>query len=523
MFAQASMRIVPPRIGSIAFVTRDRPSALSRALDSYGHSIREHRPGSMGPRLTVFDDSRDPVTVAENKSCALAASRFGLDVAYAGAGDRAAVTQSLIAQGLSPEIAAFALLGPGANVRTVGANRNAILLDTYGSFGMSVDDDTECRMTVAPDLSDVTHLNGVEIVDPVFPCILENFKDRTTLMGTHVFVNGDLLAINEHFLGREVTAAKHGEMESDRSHRRLSANPSRTVRLTLPGLAGDCGWSSPMHYLWLAGDSFNNLTASAEHYRMACQSREVLRRVNRPTIIDTAMNMMSTFFGFDHRTLLPPFPPIGRGQDLIFGLLTSLTIEDGCVAHLPQALLHSPIESRTFRPRELVAGAIAVDLCIVLSACLMRAATTLSGNDVAGRLRCLGQYLEQMGTAAETDGNKELRDTVIDFMSERFEQLQERASDAALPVYWREDAREACRLWRLAMRQPAYHLPVEFLRGMNTQGALRTTLKFLAQFGALLCEWPQLVEQYDRLRRSGRHLAVAAKELAFAASPVAPE
>jgi len=516
-------QVVGPHIESIAFVTRDRPFALRRALDSYGDCIREHRPGPTAPRLIIFDDSRDPATVAENKFIALAASdRFGVDVAYVGSGDRAAIAQALIAEGLSRETVTFALLGTETSIRTVGANRNAVLLEAHGGCAMSVDDDTECRITAAPAIDDLVHLNAPEMIDPVFPCVLESFKDRAALMRAHPFVNGDVLSMNEKYLGKQAPAPEHRDGALDGSSGQPFAGGPRTVKLTLPGLAGDCGWQSPMHYLWLTGESFNNLTASVEHYKMACASREVLRRVTRPTIVDSVTNMMTTFFGFDHRTLLPPFPPVGRGQDLIFGLLASMTITDGCVAHLPEALLHSPIEPRAFRPREFLAGAIGVDLCTVVTACLMRAAAVLDGNSASNRLQRLGQHLEQIGAAPTSDGARMLRETVIEFISKQYERLQARAEDDRLAPCWREDAKEACRLWNISVRQPAYHLPVEFLRGADTEGAIRSTLEFLAQFGALLREWPLMVEAYERLRSSGRSLATPAKDLAAAPSPGAP-
>ena len=50
----------------------------------------------------------------------------------------------------------------------------------------------------------------------------------------------------------------------------------------------------------------------------------------------------------------PPFVPVQRGQDVIFGATLWHCFEDRCFGHVPWALLHAPLEPRRFWSGEIV-------------------------------------------------------------------------------------------------------------------------------------------------------------------------
>ena len=58
---------------------------------------------------------------------------------------------------------------------------------------------------------------------------------------------------------------------------------------------------------------------------------------------------MTTFFGFDNRLLLPPFFPVQRNADGIFGLVLQKCVDGSRVAFLPSVLLHAPAGSAGVR------------------------------------------------------------------------------------------------------------------------------------------------------------------------------
>ncbi len=96
--------------------------------------------------------------------------------------------------------------------------------------------------------------------------------------------------------------------------------------MTTNGWAGDCGWRSPTFYMLLTGDSWRRLTRSPEAWRAATASKEIVRFVPRPTVGNGDSFMATLFTGLDNRRLLPPFPPVLWGEDLLFGVTLQLGV-----------------------------------------------------------------------------------------------------------------------------------------------------------------------------------------------------
>lgn len=104
---------------------------------------------------------------------------------------------------------------------------------------------------------------------------------------------------------------------------------------------------TPVMFLLLESDSRRRLLESESTYRSAFASREVLRAVDCPCITDNPFFFAATF-GYDNRTLLPPFMPVLRAEDDIFGFTVRACIEDGYFGHLPTAVFHSPVDTRAY-------------------------------------------------------------------------------------------------------------------------------------------------------------------------------
>ena len=107
------------------------------------------------------------------------------------------------------------------------------------------------------------------------------------------------------------------------------------------GVVGDCAWGSqlgywggPMGYLLFEGRSHERFVESESFYRTACTSREIFRVVNRPTISDGTCTVAMSI-GLDNRELLPPYTPMGRGLDILFGINLWKCFEDGYLGHVP--------------------------------------------------------------------------------------------------------------------------------------------------------------------------------------------
>jgi hypothetical protein len=82
--------------------------------------------------------------------------------------------------------------------------------------------------------------------------------------------------------------------------------------------------------------------------RLAFSSREVLW-VSRSSTITHSGHCQAAGLGIANNRFLPPFSPLGRNQDGVFGVLNLLD-PTHFSAHLPIALFHSPENARNYEP-----------------------------------------------------------------------------------------------------------------------------------------------------------------------------
>jgi hypothetical protein len=105
------------------------------------------------------------------------------------------------------------------------------------------------------------------------------------------------------------------------------------------------GFGNPTGYLSLKGSSRQRLLRSEAEYYSAISCRQVLRKASLPVITD-GMFCMATSIGLDNQDLLPPFIPVMRNQDGVFGATLRKCFENSYLTHLPWAFLHSPLEEK---------------------------------------------------------------------------------------------------------------------------------------------------------------------------------
>jgi len=278
------------------------------------------------------------------------------------------------------------------------------------------------------------------------------------------------------------------------------------VAITLNGLVGDSGMASPRYYLSLAGASREHLVASPSVYRSAFRSREVLRTVRRPTF-SAGPFCMTTFLGFDNRMLLPPFFPVQRNSDGIFGLLLQKCVEGSRVAFLPSALLHRPVAPRAFAPDEIWTDTGGVRMADVVIACVLAHDGGRAPLTDATRLVQLGQYLRGLGALTLSDFEAQVRRMqqyrTMAFITVLESQLQ---MYGASPRFWADDVRRMIELLSHATSAEDYLVPRDLRREHDVEDVRRLSQDLVAKFGELLEAWPTIVAAARRLRANGCRL-----------------
>lgn len=498
--AAAARAEAPPPVSALGIATRNRPEALERCLESFLANFRDH---GRSLRIVVADDS-DPARAARNLAAlSTLRDRFGARMFYAGREEKERFIRDLAGEGVSPEDAEFALSDPESCAFTPGANRNALLLETSGEMFVGVDDDTVCRTASPPSTTP-----GLSLSSESDPTEFWFHADRDTLLAAARFEPRDFAGGHEALLGRAVASCAPDPESVDfdridsRFVRRLLEGDVR-VRVTLSGILGDSGMGSNGGYLLLDGPSRERFVSSEPAYRSAWSSREVMRSVVRPTITNRPY-FMTYGAGFDNRDLLPPFMPVLRNEDGIFGLVLRQGWERSCVGHLPWMLFHAPMDART--PRR--AGQPGADFNELAVAALASIDPGLVKPDGAPRLRALGRHLTDLaslGPGGFEDALRRLLFLRAEGSVAGMHALLERFGGA--PDYWARDLRGSLERTRAAVSADDYPTPRDLQEGRTPAEARERGRRLLGRYGRLLESWPDLVQAARTLKTRGRTLA----------------
>jgi hypothetical protein len=454
----------------------------------------------------VADDTSSPGDQQATRNAIRSmAAKAGIDVRYAGLPEKSRFIEALINEAtFPPEVIRFALLADGYGGPTPGANRNAILLQTLGDLVLSVDDDSICQVSSVdeqkPDY--LRFASDAELGEFWF------FSDRDTALKFSRRVKRDIVAEHELWLGTTIAAGIRrmlgtGTVDLDNAcHHVLHSICLRKgrVRVTMNGLVGDSGMYSttPLQTSTSAATRMR-LTSSANTYYAALSSREVVRQVLCPTISHTSP-LMAGFMGLDNRELLPPFLPVERNEDGVFGHVLNRCFDHCYSTHLPWALLHAPALQRSYQP----VSAATIRISDVVIACLSSWSASRSLRSHDDCLRAIGQHLVQQSSLRTDDFLEVVRAGVWNRASDvisRLELLLERFRDS--PDYWRHDlARQLHGLHHAVARQE-YPLPTDLRRVCQPSEVPEAMRDIVGKFGQLLYWWPTIVESVKSLAKKG--------------------
>jgi hypothetical protein len=469
-------------VTAVGILTHDREASLASCVASYLANCRRY---ARTPEFIVADDSAAPESGVRARAALRSLQTAGGEaIRYAGLAEKKRFADALARESTVPRhIVDFALFGDKRCRRSTGANRNSLLLDTLGSLVFSVDDDTLCRTAAAPELSEsVSFLRVYDPTDFWF------FPDRRSALEAVHLAESDVLGAHERLLGRTLT-----EIDS-------TVELSGQVVIALHGLVGDSGMGSPRYLLTLRGPSRERLLASQTAYLSALRSREVLRTVSQPTIAASAF-CMTAFFGFDNRRLLPPFFPVERNSDGIFGVMIHRYLKGSHVAFLPWILYHAPAEGRAFEGNAAWRDAESVRIAdLVVASILAHRTGDMNISDEACLQRA-GKYFRELGS---------LKLEEFEVFAGTVQRLQNLAATTLLearlheydasPAFWADDVKRTIDTLRNSAAGEDYLVPRDLRARLDPDGARRLGQDLFGKFGELLEAWPVLVEAARRLQ-----------------------
>jgi len=505
--SQAVPMETEPLIATVGIVTCNRSAQLERCLESYIQNCRQH--GRDNDFVVMDDSSSAQVRDEHRDKLQSLKQQYGVELRYAGHEEKLAFTDALVsASGLPAEVVRFALFDVFKCGDSIGANRNALLLDTAGDLIFSADDDTVCRLTPHPELNrDLAFFSEIDPTEFWF------YSDRDAALEAAPSVDRDLLGLHETMLGRNL-----GNVLKEVSGPDVQMNEvcphlynglksgAGTIRVTLNGIVGDSAIPTPAGYLiGLRGKTRERFVQSQADYDSAFASREVMRSVDRPSIYH-GTQLMGTVLGIDNRNLLPPFMPVLRNEDGNFGYVLSTCFEHSFFGHLPWAVLHAA-ENRKYYPDFMkhVADRTFSDVLIFSMAACPPRPGRLSGEE---RLHRLGAYLSEIGNLALPEFQEFIQLQVslrISQLLSSLEQLLRKHNGS--PAYWARDLRQYIDTTQESLQSKDCIVAQDLRQGRTDSEAVRLSQQLIFEFGRLLQVWPELMAAARTLRRRGVRLA----------------
>lgn len=336
----------------VAILTWERPQALERLLESI---ITNCDPKNFH-RLYVIDDSRKAENIRQNQILTdLFASKISAPVHYFGRSEQRNLINELVKQLPEHESVIHFLTDHSrwGDHWTAGLSRNLALLLSCGRRLVMIDDDAICdvydpplpkhNVTFSDDAREAaffgskkewTHLKQPINPDPInrhMRCLGLSFSEALTVLGqNHLKPSGFA----------NVTALQLSELKADSA-----------VLVTECGSLGCPGTGSNTWLPFMAPISLKHMLASVEKTTQALGGRKVWVGRNQPHF--APRSNMSQITGFDNRQMLPPYLPIMRGQDRLFGIMLDFVFPESVVLDYPWAVPHLPLPERRWRDKDL--------------------------------------------------------------------------------------------------------------------------------------------------------------------------
>jgi hypothetical protein len=466
------------RIASVGVPTRDRTDALERCLTGFLDNGRRH---GRTHDYVVVDDSPSPEVRGRNRALLQSLRRrYGAELSYAGPEEKARFAAALVRAGLPADAVAFALLNPEDCPVTTGGSRNALLLHGVGDLLLQTDDDTLCRYVPVPGA-----LPGLARSPRFDPTEFWFFAEGEALPPATADEE-DGLAVHEQLLGTDVAGA-----------------PSGRVLLTAAGLVGDAGMGSPVYLLALEGSSRERLLRDERAYRHALTHRRVLRAAPGATVCAGAF-CMAPNLGLDHRRMLPPFLPVQRNQDGVFGALVRACFPGGLFGFLPWAVLHLPPAPRPWSADDLGERAACLRTGQIVQALVGACASGAGRADARDNLRALGTALTELGALRLADFEDVVRRVLRRHLDRLAAGLEGRLQQfGGSPDYWADDVRCVVGALRQALGNENTFGAVDLQEAFGVAEARPRLRRLVGRFGGLLRAWPDMVEAARQLRAAG--------------------
>lgn len=326
-------------------ITCDRPAAVERLLESMLRTSNLSRHEA----LFLVDDSRDAANAERNRE---AVAQFNLtsprDMQYFGAQEAAQLMADLIAACPQREEGIRFLIDRQrwSGEKTYGLARNLCLLLSVGKRAVILDDDVLCSALVSPHGKPGIEFGTAEREADFYANHQEMLASTTAADFDPIAGHSQCLGLN---MGQALQKLNAGDIspadlqDTSASYLRFW-DAGSPVLVTQCGTLGDPGSPDTDWIYFAQDDTAKRLAAFPGGLEGALASRSYWLGHPRPCF--SKMAVMSQATGLDNARLLPPYFPVFRGEDYLFGAMTEHMHPQAAVLSYTWCVPHLPLEER---------------------------------------------------------------------------------------------------------------------------------------------------------------------------------
>jgi hypothetical protein len=491
---------IPP-IASLGVPTRNRPESLRQCLSSYLEDARE------------FDRTLDVVVADGSTSDAMRndnlavleelKQRFGANIFYVGEKEKEEFAQEIARRADLPlSVIAFAMRNPLDCPQTTGTNRNALLLATAGELTVQVDDDTQCRIAPACEQGP-----GVRLSSLPDPTMFWSYGQDDDITLADKVVDKDFFSLHEQILGKTIggcinqfSPEQVNLDETKSSFFNHVRGDNAAVRVTALGSFGDSGIGGYTKFLTMDGAQRAQFYQSESTYRNALTTKRVMRAASEIAITEGEL-CMGINLGLDNRDLLPPFTPVQRNQDGVFGSL--LKTSNSFFGYLPWMIHHQAPSERKKTMDDLLqlAGNVYVGDIIPSMVGFYMPRNPL---DPATNMQVIGKGLIAFSKMAQADCLDTLRHTLWRGSSSHLSMMEQLLQKhGGKPEFWKSDVKAHQAAFRNAILSDEFAKPCDLREAFGADAATEMLQRIVGCFGELLCAWAQIMKTVKEMRQDG--------------------
>ena len=268
------------------------------------------------------------------------------------------------------------------------------------------------------------------------------------------------------------------------------------VRVTLTGLAGDSARYCPSRWLFANGAVKRLLTSNQAALDSALTSREV-QSIAQRIVITHDPACMSYCIGLSNRALMPPFMPLGRNEDGVFGAMLAYADRYALFAHLPVGVVHDSSRSAAYGA-ECAISATETRIGELLCAAIRGVSASTLARGTEDRLACLAGHFLDLAALTDDEFTLCVRETIAAGRCQELALLEQELFENDYPDFWRTAFEQYRRTFKASALKPEFFVPCEFRRGASPEDGLRRTKAFVRRFADFILRWPEIWEMCMR-------------------------